>query len=296
MNKSKKLHTEGSEISTIENTQNDSKKHMHRLSQPRLHYKPRSDLERIIETINSDVYHKIDKKLLFKLNENEKKVKEAREAKELREKESQLTLDTNPNEKYDTPNYSENGDLILNIKRKHPPIKYMKRNLNSEAKYILNEFHVKSHFKGTAALTLKTVKTESKKEQNENYNNLRRNKNIVFQPGILSDPKDKLDEQLIKEHEKLFKEDEINQKIEELNYCNPFKAKKKLDTETSQELLDKIKDIYIENELKEDDLENRFDYENIKIKTRLSKLMDLENEREIVENKRKFANLGIFLL
>ena len=130
-----------------------------------MHYKPRSDLERIVETINKDPYHKINKKILikhFKILENKPLV--SPKAKNSSNAQGQsYNFDTVPtvhNEKFDYPENSvvtEQG-IVNNISRKHKPVHYKKGNFNSDAKLIMDDFHVKTHFKGTAALSLKKIK------------------------------------------------------------------------------------------------------------------------------------------
>jgi len=225
------------------------KKHVKKISQPIMKYKPRSDLQRIIETINSNAFHKVDNKVL----ENHLKNLDKKQHNDIQEKnpDNMIFFETAPNErdvKRDQIDDMYEDDSTTSEGKKFKNEKFVRRNLNTEAKYILNEYTIKTHFKGAASLSLKKIK-DIKYDDYFESDFSKKNKNNNFSRGILTEPKDKLDEQLIKEHESLFQEDEKTQKIEQLNYLNPHNKKNRITDETNREALEKLKEIYIEGEI-----------------------------------------------
>lgn len=132
-----------------------------KMKQPVLRFKPRTDLERIFEEINKNSFRKLDKNIIEKQIKTIDKVVHQHKP----------TTDENdevPDYKDATKNEEDHDDFdYLGIKNKKDPFeekrrlleekkneltKSRKKDLNSNAKNLMKEFHNKTHFKGVTSL------------------------------------------------------------------------------------------------------------------------------------------------
>lgn len=108
-----------------------------------MRFKPRTDLERIFDTINDYSYGKINKEILNK------------QLKNLDVKKTEVLEDSDHNQ---LPNSSDDKtNVIAEItSSKLNNIKRYKRKLvdNSEAKNLLKDYHNKTHFKAATDVSL----------------------------------------------------------------------------------------------------------------------------------------------
>jgi len=136
-----------------------------------MRYKPRTDIERIFEELNKNSSRKLDQKILdnhIRKIESRKSVKSNESLLKIKErnndKEENKSSDKNNNaEKYMSSfdeNYNEIDEYLnklrlkkeeekkkLHVKDKFRKLNNHKTDLNKDAKYILKEFHHKTHFK-----------------------------------------------------------------------------------------------------------------------------------------------------
>jgi len=143
------------------------------IMQEEMRFKPRTDIERLIEHINKNTSRKLDTKILdhhmreirsrtskrsnqsiSKLNLNNKEENQFNE-NEYYEKEFSLFNECN-NEIDDYLNklkiQKQEENKKLNNKEKYRKLNNRKIELNQEAKNILNEFHHKTHFKAVSTI------------------------------------------------------------------------------------------------------------------------------------------------
>lgn len=136
------------------------------MKQPEMRFKPRTDLERIFDEINKNSYRKIDKNIIEKQfktiemnsirkfnNENEHSINQGKDEifdyKEAGKNENNFKdeLDHLENDKEKTEKKKAEIDKknkLLN--------KIQKKELNSQAKNLMKEFHNKTHFKGVSSM------------------------------------------------------------------------------------------------------------------------------------------------
>ena len=134
-----------------------------------MRYKPRTDLERIIETVNTQTYGRIGKSILNKqlkqleLNIPQKtKIKDINDDIEIKfkiKKEKRKYIKRNKNgENIDDNNEGNNSDISNNqssedIDSKRKSI--TKRKLfNSQAKFMMSDLHLKTHFKAASVFSV----------------------------------------------------------------------------------------------------------------------------------------------
>lgn len=143
--------------SKIENLNNTSG-----IKQPNMRFKPRTDLERIYETINQNTYNRADKNILDKqlrdLDLNVTKVHSKREEEiipDYKDSSNYIYMRT-------IPNFENGDDSRQNItkrpkvnKNKSNKIKNLynkKKEINSEARNLIKDFYIKTHFKGATVI------------------------------------------------------------------------------------------------------------------------------------------------
>ena len=153
--------------------------------QPRMRFKPRTELERIVDSINDYNYGKINNDLIRK---QFKSIEMAlMKQKMLKEKKNEISeTKTDSDSSYD--NNNNNNDMMkLNSKQdtttdkasftqSKPNFyknKQSKRNLidNSVAKKLMEEYHYKTHFKAAAQLADKYTDETTKQKRKELFKN-----------------------------------------------------------------------------------------------------------------------------
>jgi len=190
-----------------------------------LHFKPRTDLERIIETINKHTLGKVDNKVLNKQQQlimnNSNDVSEDNyyydtvsdihtynpypppsKKKKLNSIEQKPTISSIPTISNNTLNIVDTDSINIGshvgslagstLSRTK---KNIKKKLNKDAKSIMGEYHIKTHFKGISQLALKKIQlrepvdeyscfnTEGSKHNNNN-NTMHKRSNTI---GNVSD-------------------------------------------------------------------------------------------------------------
>ena len=202
--------------------------------QPEMRFKPRTDFERVFDTVKESpnlntVDNGILTRHLTKLNLN-KKIHSNKNNKYHKDKNDQVDLiykksignqDANVNNK-ETNNKTTNKNNELLRKRYDDIQKYL--NKNSEAKKILNELHIKTHFKAVTEMSNNRLLTKTKTLPYLH----KAHKIFNFQENDTYSPKD--DEILFKQNDDY-----------KLN-INPFKKKETFDdyNENKKQLLQKL--------------------------------------------------------
>jgi len=130
-----------------------------KIQQPVFRFKPRTDMERIFDEINRNSFRKIDKNIIDQQiktidkilqkpqTENSNDIPDYRDAPKLEDE-------------YDDFDYlgvkghvdPKEERKRLELEKKNKLIKSRKKDLNSNAKYLMKEFHNKTHFKGVTSL------------------------------------------------------------------------------------------------------------------------------------------------
>ena len=140
--------------------------------QPEMRFKPRTDFERVFDTVKeSPNLNTVDNGILTRhltkldinkrihSNNNNKFHKDKNDHVDLIYKKSPVNENTNVNDK-ETNNKSISKSNELLRKRYDDTQKYL--NKNSEAKKILNELHVKTHFKAVTEMSNNRLLTKTK--------------------------------------------------------------------------------------------------------------------------------------
>jgi hypothetical protein len=129
------------------------------LIQPEMRYKPRTDLERIFDTINQNSFGKVSKLIIDKQLRNldlnySKKRKNTEEDEEMEDDGTVniATVHAGQTQSANGADKHEKGD-ILNKTKKTKAV-----NINSEAKNMMSELHHKTHFKGAAVIASQSCK------------------------------------------------------------------------------------------------------------------------------------------
>ena len=112
------------------------------LVQPQMRYKARSDLERIYDEVNKNSYGRANKEII----ENQFKMLDFNAASKKKNKteDDQLGDDSFDDQKHLT--------LKPKDEKKQKTREQIKKEMNLEAKNLMSEFHVKTHFKGATSI------------------------------------------------------------------------------------------------------------------------------------------------
>jgi hypothetical protein len=147
------------------------------IKQPEMRYKPRTDLERIFDEINKNSFRKLDKNII----EQQFKNIEMNSTRKFNNNiENELS---NNHAKDEIPDYKNAGKVDENFhddfhhsglekektdenktenEKKNKAKMSRKKELNSQAKNLMKEFHNKTHFKGvTSMVNLKNITCKS---------------------------------------------------------------------------------------------------------------------------------------
>ena len=133
-------------VEKSEEKNNNQFKSTSTIIQPQMRYKPRTDLERIYESINKNSFGKADRTIIDK---------------QLRDLDLNVTKVNKNESRPSVPDYKDSGinldhGSVQNHKREHSPKKpknkYKKKEINSEAKNLMKDLHFKTHFKGVTAI------------------------------------------------------------------------------------------------------------------------------------------------
>lgn len=151
---------------------------MESFKQPEMRYKPRTDLERIFDTVNNNNYGRVNKSIVYnqlkglELNQFKRQKTysedEDEEYEKLTEESPYIALaKMNKKNKAGTESSSVQTELKEKapIRKRFQPI----RNINAEAKYIMSDLHYKTHFKAAAVFASQypsLIKKESQELQN----------------------------------------------------------------------------------------------------------------------------------
>lgn len=111
--------------------------------QPQMRFKPRTDLERIVESINKNSFGKADKQIVDKqlrgLDLNVTKVKK-----------STTIADVPDYKEFVTHDNRHQSEAALEPHKRNRDSK--KKEMNSEAKHLMKDLHMKTHFKGVTVI------------------------------------------------------------------------------------------------------------------------------------------------
>jgi len=112
------------------------------LVQPQMRYKARSDLERIYDEVNKNSYGRANKEII----QNQFKMFDFNAASK---KKNKVEDDQQGDESID-----DRKNLMLKAKdeKKQKTREQIKKEMNLEAKNLMSEFHVKTHFKGASSI------------------------------------------------------------------------------------------------------------------------------------------------
>lgn len=129
-----------------------------KITQPSMRFKPRTDMERVFEAINKAAFRKLDKNIIKKqLKKNKENLLKKEEEKKDEIPDYKEATKENISE-YDDFDYLglnvEKSDNFSQLERERTNklIKTRKTELNKHAKYLMREFHDKTHFKGVTSL------------------------------------------------------------------------------------------------------------------------------------------------
>ena len=260
------------------NLNNESKKY-HRIEQPKMRFKPRTDLERIVDSLNSYSYMKEYSKLVRKQLKN----LEITSLKKMTLKEESFESSTSElSSSFDEirvkSDLSIDSNSISNSKKKEKKKKKRKGRIlvyPNMAKQLLGEYHNKTHFKAATALAENFVNPELKEKEDflykkikglkdEKRKNKRLSKHKYFSKSVINFNHNK---------NKFISEKEINKQLNENNQLNNIISKfpideKNFDIVKANPLLysvsKKIDEIYGEENLQE-----KLDYlKEIKVKNK----------------------------
>ena len=153
--------------------------------QPQMRFKPRTDLERIYDSVNLNYYGKIDQGVINRqLKQLDLNVPKASLSCDINDDDNNKTLNNNKVGNADFPSH-----LIKDTKREgehdvkkkktskkvnKPKILY-RRPLNRESKKIMNDFHYKTHFKALESLAINPTQIVTNrnisrsKDENDNF-------------------------------------------------------------------------------------------------------------------------------
>lgn len=129
------------------------------IKQPEMRFKPRTDLERVFDEINKNSFRKIDKNIIDKqlktldMTTTKKLNSEDNDPYKIPDYKEASKLD----EPYDDFDYlginnRETEEKKIEYEKKMKLIKSRKKDLNSQAKNFMKEFHNKTHFKGVMSM------------------------------------------------------------------------------------------------------------------------------------------------
>lgn len=112
-----------------------------------MRFKPKSDIERVLETINSYSYGRIDETIMKNVQSNGKKIIVKKDKREKKQNKTEKNVDENKSDSNWGEKYVENSPKI-NLKKN-----IIKRYDKSAAKIFLKELHNKTHFKAATDFT-----------------------------------------------------------------------------------------------------------------------------------------------
>ncbi len=145
--------------------------------QPRMRFKPRTDLERVFEEVNKNSFGRVDKSLIDKqLRELDLNVViQPKDEHELLDFQTSQSLNKLTYSRPDIINRAENEKSANKKESKKPHWNERRKIMNQEAKNLMSDLHVKTHFKAAATMATKLGK--------KNYPITKYN--IFFRPGRL---------------------------------------------------------------------------------------------------------------
>lgn len=129
-----------------------------KIKQPSMRFKPRTDMERVFEAINKNSFRKLDKKIINKqlksMSEVKKKETEANPDDEILDYKDAAKDNESEYDDFDYLGIKKETDNLgkIEMEKKLKLIKSRKRELNAQAKFLMREFHNKTHFKGVTSL------------------------------------------------------------------------------------------------------------------------------------------------
>ena len=251
------------------NIKEQSKKH-YIIQQPKMRFRPRTDLERIVDSLNSYSYMKEYSELVRKQLKN----LEINSLKKMILKEESFESSTSElSSSFDEirvkSEISIDSNSISNSKKKEKKKKKTKGRIlvnPKMAKQLLREYHIKTHFKGATALAENFINPELKEKEdflykkikglnNEKKNNKSLSKHKLFSKSVLNFNQNK---------NRFISEREIYQQINDNNQLNSFINKfpideKNFDIIKVNPLLYSIKN-KIDKYYGEDNLQEKLDY------------------------------------
>ena len=209
------------------NIKEQSKKH-YIIQQPKMRFRPRTDLERIVDSLNSYSYMKEYSELVRKQLKN----LEINSLKKMILKEESFESSTSElSSSFDEirvkSEISIDSNSISNSKKKEKKKKKTKGRIlvnPKMAKQLLREYHIKTHFKGATALAENFINPELKEKEdflykkikglnNEKKNNKSLSKHKLFSKSVLNFNQNK---------NRFISEREIYQQINDNNQLNSF--------------------------------------------------------------------------
>lgn len=136
------------------------KKETIKIKQPEMRYRARTDLERVLESINKNSFRKLDErrfKIQLKKNNDPKKENEPKKGDEVLDYKDAQKNGDDENDDFDYLGIQieedHNALLIKNaLEKKKKLINSRRMELNAKAKFLIRDFHNKTHFKGVTTL------------------------------------------------------------------------------------------------------------------------------------------------
>jgi len=134
------------------------------MKQPEMRFKPRTDLERIFEEINKNSFRKLDKNIIEKqlktlemINSTKKSNNESEQNNEIPDYKNAAVFKMDEFFNDDISNKGEEKEKTEDnrIAEKEKKVKFeksRKKELNSQVKNLMKEFHNKTHFKGVSSM------------------------------------------------------------------------------------------------------------------------------------------------
>lgn len=133
--------------------------------QPKMRFKPRTDLERIIETVNTQSYGRIGKSILYKqlkdlelnivkkthINQENMELHEL--IKEKKKKKVKKIEEEEEEEEYNELNIPQITQEMTETNNKNKLLNKRKK-VNSDAKTMMSDLHLKTHFKAASVFSL----------------------------------------------------------------------------------------------------------------------------------------------
>jgi hypothetical protein len=131
------------------------------IKQPQMRFRARTDMERVFESINKNSFRKLDRKII---NKQLKSMSEPKKNENYLHKHDQIIdykdAQIDGESELDDFDYlglkieEDHNALLLKmeIEKKMKLINSRKKELNSQAKFLIKEFHNKTHFKGVTTM------------------------------------------------------------------------------------------------------------------------------------------------